>query len=86
MELFLYRISQDVNNGYDTYDSAIVVAKSEEEARKIYPNIGYISNKKYDFNYFGDWADTPSQVTVEKIGTATGLQDGEVVCSSFNAG
>lgn len=31
----LYLISQDVNNDYDTYDSAVVAAESEEEARGI---------------------------------------------------
>ena len=35
--LNLYLISQSVNNDYDTYDSAVVAAKSEEEARLIYP-------------------------------------------------
>jgi hypothetical protein len=29
----LYRIWQDVNINYDTYDEAVVCAESEEEAR-----------------------------------------------------
>ena len=33
MKLFL--ISQDKNEGYDTYDSAVVVAESEKEAREV---------------------------------------------------
>ena len=33
----LYKISQSANNDYDTYDSAIVAAENEEEARKINP-------------------------------------------------
>ena len=35
-ELFLYRISQPYK-GYDTYDSAVVVAASVEDARVIHP-------------------------------------------------
>lgn len=34
----LYKISQDVNDGWDTFDSAIVAAKSEEDARNIHPD------------------------------------------------
>ncbi len=30
----LYKISQNINNNYDTYDSAIVCAENEDEARK----------------------------------------------------
>lgn len=33
----IYRISLNENTGYNTYDSAIVVANSEDEARKIHP-------------------------------------------------
>ncbi len=36
MKLFL--ISQDVNNDYDTFDSAVVAAKSEQDAREIHPS------------------------------------------------
>lgn len=34
----IYKISQDVNNDYGTYDSAVVYAKDEEEAKSIHPN------------------------------------------------
>jgi hypothetical protein len=36
--LKIYKIWQTVNKWYDTYDSAIVVAESEEEARRISPS------------------------------------------------
>ncbi|TGE52979.1 hypothetical protein C6P18_02595 [Weissella confusa] len=32
----LYKISQDVNDDWDTYDSAVVVAESAEAARKLF--------------------------------------------------
>jgi hypothetical protein len=34
----LWLISQDVNTGYDTYDSAVVAAETEEQARLIHPS------------------------------------------------
>lgn len=50
----IYRISQDDNNGYDTYDSAIVIAKNEEEAKRIHPDDiwekgGYYDEDKKEF-------------------------------------
>lgn len=35
--LNLYLISQTVNNDYDTFDSAVVAARDEEDARSIHP-------------------------------------------------
>ncbi len=35
--LYLWRISQEAVTGYDTYDSAVVVAATEDQARRIYP-------------------------------------------------
>ena len=75
--LKLYKIKQDVNDYYDTYDSAIVAAFSEEEARNIHP--------AEDWGSQHTWAD-PEEVTVTYIGiAATDLEKG-VVLSSFNAG
>jgi hypothetical protein len=34
----LYLVSQDINTGYDTYDSMIVSAESEIDARNIHPS------------------------------------------------
>ena len=34
----IYLISQTENTGYDTYDSAVVCAENEEEARTTHPN------------------------------------------------
>ena len=81
----LYRIWQDVNGGYDTYDSAIVVARSEDEARKIHPracNHGRDWTK--DEWAVDEWA-MPDDVGVEQLGT-TRMRVGTVVCASYNAG
>ena len=76
---YLYLLSQSTNRGYDTHDSCIVCAESDEDARLITPN--------------GDWRDrhstwcrTPEQVTVERIGVAKPSLEIGIVLASFNAG
>lgn len=76
----LYKISQSDNNGYDTYDSAIVVASSEEEAKSIHPG----GREEWDYRY-KTWANSPVSVAVEYIGEAKEGLTG-IICSSFNAG
>lgn len=82
----LYLIKQNMNCGYDTYDSAVVIANSEEEAKTIHPQ-GYrwengSWNTKWSFNA---WC-APEHVAVELIGTATSGEAGNVIIASFNAG
>lgn len=77
--LFLYLIEQDVNTDYDTYDSAVVVASSAEEAKKI--DLGHK-------DMFSTWA-APKDVKATRVGKMTSLQNyvgGEIICASFNAG
>ena len=98
----IWKISQSINNGYDTYDSAIVVAPSPEAARLIHPaardgdhmwrevdgELGW-AMKKVDgtwMNYRDDSWCRPDKVQVELIGVATGGDHGGVVCASYNAG
>ena len=72
----LYLISQDKNSGYDTYDSAVVVAYSAKLAQKINPNTP---------DYYA-WT-KPTNVKVQYIGIASSkLKINSVVCASFNAG
>lgn len=33
----LYKVSNNIVTGYDTYDSMVVVAEDEQEAREIHP-------------------------------------------------
>ena len=75
----IYRISQDQNNGYDTFDSAVVVANTEEEARKISPGGRW-------YTVYSDWCMTPDDVKVELIGTTDKVFKNPVICASFNAG
>jgi hypothetical protein len=77
MKLFL--ISQSANNGYDTYDSAVVCAETEDEARLTHPN----GKDEWDDH---SWCSSPSQVKVTIIGEAAKRVSRGVVLASFNAG
>ena len=97
--LFLFKISQEKNTDYDTYDSAVVVSRSPETARLIHPaadshtgepmNI-YVEDEGW-YSSCGlrgndGWAD-PSDVEVTCVGVAAdGLVEGQIIISSFNAG
>jgi glucuronate isomerase len=83
----IYRISQDRNASYDTYDSAVVIAESEEAARRILPGyfpdgVTHITSEE-SFS----WVSDAQYVRVELIGTAAPEYKEEVVVvASFNAG
>lgn len=79
---FLYLLSQEENNDYDTYDSCIVVAESEEAARMIRPCGGEFGDGSWS-----SWATKPKNVKVRYVGIASKeLKSGSVILSSFNAG
>jgi hypothetical protein len=91
----LWLISQNVNNDWDTYDSAVVVAPDEAAARLIHPGGSciwrddawrYADGSKYTSFTDGPWT-APANVSAKYVGEAAeGLSDGEIVCASFNAG
>ena len=91
----LYRISQSANDGYDTYDSAIVAAATEEQARRISPDGNVVwsdamkcwvgeNGKRRDWT--GLWCANIDEVTVELIGQAKDGTEPGVILGSFNAG
>jgi hypothetical protein len=101
----LYLLTQDEKNGYDTYDtydSAVVSAMSEEDARKVSPSPFYVWRDGPEAGWYSQYSDgraerlesdgrydwgLPENVTANLIGTAIeGTQAGEVICASFNAG
>ena len=54
----LWLLSQDENSGYDTFDSIIVAAETEEDAKKISPYSSVWNDKEKKFGYFRkiwDW-------------------------------
>lgn len=82
----LYLISQNENNNYDTYDSAVVAAPDEKTARWMHPGHGgQCTDEEWKAKY-SSWCHSPKAVMVEFIGEAVEGTDQGVVCASFNAG
>jgi len=83
----LFKIYQNINTGYDTFDSAVVVANSAEEAQNIHPCDG-----SDDFLLYDNWVSRPDLVSVIYLGEVVGepirhgIYPGAVICASFNAG
>lgn len=85
----IYKISQNVNNDYDTYSDAVVFAENEDEARLIHPD-GTYSYKEEEVNStcdrnYGTWA-KKEYVKVEYVGEAHEGSKVGVICASFHAG
>ena len=93
----IYKLSQTINDYYETFDSCVVIAENEEEAIKIHPNgrqnwdtrgqvieDSYCKYENFDINVWAEMED----IKVELIGIADKSLDTEikVVCASFNAG
>lgn len=78
----IYLLRQTYNNALDTYDSCVVCAKNEEDAKTIAPDGSvFVENKKWT-----DWAKLFSQITCEEIGEANSNQVRGVILASYNAG
>ncbi len=94
----LWLISQDANGGYDTHDSAVVAATSEDAARRISPSNFYewsdeqggwcfaYANGTRERERHGSWADDLDQIKVQLLGDAAPNIEQGVLCASFNAG
>ena len=78
----LYLLTQNQRKGYDKYDSCVVCAKSEDDAKSIDPR-GLIFTENEEEPY---WAYTKDGIEVEEIGEAHPSQKRGVICASFNAG
>ena len=75
----IYLLTQNDNRGYDTYDSCVVYAESEDAARLILPS-------EYAEFGGGDWASSPEGVEVQYLGATGNVADPGVILASFNAG
>lgn len=91
----LYLISQNENEDYDTFDSAVVAANSENEARIIHPGVtrrddvfSEESNKREweHKSRYSNWASSPEHVTVKYIGEAAPEIEYGIILASYNAG
>lgn len=98
----LYLISQQMNEGYDTFDSAVVAAKSPRDAILIHPSsfVTHVSNNKWMGTYSGgknigkeydnddarDWIKYSDIDHVSAEYLGKTTKDRGVILASFNAG
>lgn len=84
----LYLLTQTQIVGYDCYDSCIVCAENEEEAKRINPMGGVIPESDSDekATFLGYWASSAEHVSCEFIGIASDDVEKGIVLSSYNAG
>ncbi len=88
MRLYLWHIEWVEGHGYDEYSDAVVVARTEADARLIHPDgSGKPPEKWIEPGGWGEWRVKPEQLKVVKVGTAAPhLKAGEVVVASYHAG
>jgi len=77
----IYLLQQNENRGYDTYDSIIVYAENEDNAKLIRPE----EYTNWEDPYSA-WASSPNKVHVTYIGSTDEDVEEEVILASFNAG
>lgn len=90
--LYLYLLSQEDNTGYETYDSCVVAARNESEARLIHPYSescfhiagSELSPPPSEWCRWASWANSPETVKVKLIGTASPGMRAGVIITSYN--
>lgn len=89
----IYLVERTDGCSYDEYDSFVVIAKTEKEAREIHPRghkVGVCSytGKPEPHPLFDSWVkvDEIDSLDVTLVGKAAKGQKPGIVLSSFNAG
>ena len=77
----LYLLRQTVNDGYDTFDSCVVAAESEDDAQTIHPYDSPYKDESWDAS---TWASS-NDVRAVFVGVADPSIARGVICASFNA-
>lgn len=77
----LYLIYREGGVGYDEYDSAVVVAEDELDAKRIHPDG---MNEVDDTPDSGSWRPF-AEIKVKHIGVGSPFIPRGVICASFNA-
>ena len=79
----IYLLTQNDNNDYDTYDSCIVCAENETDAKTIHPDGRAYKEPN---SQWSDWALKETSIFCKEIGIANEEQVRGVILGSFNAG
>ena len=91
----LYLLEQEINNNYDTFDSAVVAASSPLKARRTHPddcsvweNIGWMRGGELvpQNPHHNTWVAHGEVEGVEVTYLGHTKLEAGVVCASFNAG
>lgn len=82
----IYKISQNINNDYDTYDAMVVYAENVEQAIQMHPD--GMSNLSTGEWCSISWVDVDNidKLKVELVGVTDNIKKPKVILSSFNAG
>ena len=84
----IYLLSQNNNNDYDTHDSMVVAAESEDVARLMHPQDDWNADRDHWKRKHSTWCERPDQVIVELIGHTGQFKHNykHIILASFNAG
>jgi hypothetical protein len=82
----LWLLKQDENGGYDTYDSCVVAAETEEAARHIRPSCWSDNEDPWAKDCWQSWASSPENVKTTLLGEALPETPPGIILASFNAG
>lgn len=77
----LYLLTRKKGGGHDAYDSVVVCALNEEDAKNIHPNGSTFVEKDYS----SSWVIKKQDIECEEIGAANENQERGVILASFNA-
>ena len=91
MVSYLYLVERTDKVTWDEYDSFVVCAESEDEARRVYPSGRMFfeddmseQSKRY---FKSGWTDKIETLEVICVGLASvSLENRQVICASYNAG
>jgi len=93
VKLNVYLITRADGWGYEAYDSAVVIAKDEIEARSIHPSgcVRYIEGQwaesdGYVLGFHGWCHHNAVRVKLITAYAGTEFKAGDVICASYNAG
>ena len=91
MVSYLYLVKRTDEVTWDEYDSFVVCAESENEARRVSPDgmmfFEFIMSEQSKRYFKSGWTDKIETLEVSCIGLASvSLKNRQVICSSYNAG
>jgi hypothetical protein len=69
MKLKLYKVTQDSNNEWDSYQGIIVAAYNEQDARSIHPSGEWPRNDAYSYDWVAE-KEVDNLLTVQYLGVA----------------